>query len=43
MPNTVSPIFLGAVDEYVKAFEAAWVEDGQASIESFLPPSDLPI
>ncbi len=43
MPNTVSPIFLGAVDEYVKAFEAAWVEDGQASIESFLPPSDLPV
>ena len=35
-PSPVRPAPVGAIDPFVKAFEAAWDVTGHASIESFL-------
>src|SRR5205814_1585016 len=42
LPSVAAPR-LGAIDQYVKAFEAAWVDSGQAAISAFLPPPDDPV
>src|SRR5436305_2044547 len=41
-PRPGTPARGWPVDRYVKAFEAAWMDSGRASVEAFLPPPDDP-
>src|SRR5438067_1362071 len=42
-PSPLAPAPVGAIDPFVKAFEAAWDLAGHASVEAFLPPEDDPL